>query len=161
MKSKTANTIIIISFIIFLIYCSYKINNKCHEYVYQHTIEYDTIIMYDTIHYKLIRPVNNYITRIDTIYLNDYNFDNEKIEIPITTMEYSTDEFKAQISGFNATLDYIDIYAKNTNINSREKTIINNKKKFGIGINIGYGYVGNKGIQPYIGFGISYNILTF
>jgi opacity protein-like surface antigen len=69
--------------------------------------------------------------------------------------------YDMQVSGINVELDYIKTFPKTevqyitTTEYVREKP-----KKWGIGVIGGYG-IGGSGFQPYIGFGISYDIIQF
>ncbi len=74
-----------------------------------------------------------------------------------TCQEDST--YHAWVSGFNVSLDSIDIFERTVKITQH---IREPPKRWGLGLHVGAGYygTGNK-IGPYIGIGISYNILTW
>ena len=68
-----------------------------------------------------------------------------------------------RVSGYRPQLDSIHIYHRTEYITKEIKTVAK-PKRWGIGLQAGYGVsFSNKQIQatPYIGIGISYNILTW
>ena len=86
----------------------------------------------------------------DTIY--------DTIQIPIVQKIYSDSTYKAWVSGYNPSLDSIEIYNRTISISNTKIKLLN--KRWGIGIQTGVGLKDGK-MEPYIGVGISYNILCF
>ena len=132
----------------------------------------DTVTVIDTI--TIEKPVtrDSVIVRTEKVYVKVYNDnDNENendnlnlnedsvaVEIPITQKVYEDSTYKAWVSGFHANLDSINVY-QSTNTITITKTI-KDKKRFGVGIGVGVGTDG-KGITPYIGIGIHYDLIGF
>lgn len=136
----------------------------------------DTIkeTIYDTIpYYKPVLKdslVINYITEklpavvksdSDSIGVEKVIIDSVEVEIPITQKIYEDSLYKAFVSGYRQSLDSLIIYSPKeivtiTNIKPKEK-------RWGIGLQVGYGMTMNRSPQfaPYIGVGISYNIFSF
>lgn len=83
--------------------------------------------------------------------------DSVELSIPITQKTYETEDYRAYISGYNATLDSIFISRQTTTIRIREPT---KQKRFSVGLQAGYGMT-PKGFQPYIGVGISATLFSF
>lgn len=83
--------------------------------------------------------------------------DSVAVTIPITQKVYEDSTFRAYVSGYKPALDSIEIYKRTETIYIRSPT---KSKRWGIGIQAGYGLTPNR-VQPYIGIGITYNILTF
>lgn len=89
--------------------------------------------------------------------------DSVEVEIPITQTVYGDSTYRAYVSGYRASLDSLILYPQ------REIVTINNtypkpkQKRWGIGIQVGYGISinGTPQLSPYIGVGISYNIFSF
>lgn len=89
--------------------------------------------------------------------------DSIMVEIPITQTVYGDSTYRAYVSGYRASLDSLIFYPQ------REIVTINNtypkskQKRWGIGIQVGYGIStnGTPQLSPYIGVGISYNIFSF
>lgn len=80
--------------------------------------------------------------RVDTIY----------VPIPITQKEYLTDNYHAWVSGYNPSLDSIDVYSKTVYVTKKIPV-----RRWGLGVMAGYG-VGRSGLSPYIGLGVYYRL---
>ena len=118
----------------------------------------DTFIRVDTIRDSIPYPV--YETVIQTVpelfpvYITlggDTIREPVYIPVPITQMEYRTEDYRLSISGYKPNLDYIEIYRKTEQIT---KVV---DRRFGIGITAGYG-IGRNGLSPYVGIGGFYRI---
>lgn len=83
--------------------------------------------------------------------------DSVEVVIPITQKIYEDSTFRAYVSGFHPALDSIQIFQRKETVYNRSPT---KNKRWGIGIQAGLGLTPNR-VQPYIGIGISYNIITF
>lgn len=140
------------------------------------TVAKDTTVI-DTIQYYVPVPkdsvVIRYITKVIPIRENDrqdHPFDSTeitiekdtandsfKVHIPITQKEYITQDYKAYVSGYQASLDSINIYRHETTkvFVERQK-----EKKWSIGISAGIGAT-PEGMQPYIGISITRSLFRF
>lgn len=118
----------------------------------------DTVVIHDTLHIAKPISVESAVVRIDTIRVKDAN-DTIYISapIPITQMRYTDSTYTAWVSGYSPSLDSIYVYPKREIITT---TIRPKPRRWGVGVHGGVG-ITPKGLQPYIGLGISYNILTF
>jgi hypothetical protein len=77
----------------------------------------------------------------------------DTIPIPITQKKYSGEGYTTYVSGFNQSLDSINVRERTIN-----NTIIKYKsRRWNIGISAGYG-MNAKGLSPFIGVGVTYNI---
>ena len=121
--------------------------------------ENDTSTLCDTIRDSIPYPV--YETVIQTvpemfpIYITlEGDTVREPIFVPIriTQKEYLTDDYHAWVSGYNPSLDSIDIFRKTMSITKRQSS-----RRWGIGITAGYG-IGRNGLSPYVGIGGYYRI---
>lgn len=78
--------------------------------------------------------------------------------IPISSKVYTDDStYRCQVSGYHATLDWIETYHKTIEINHPPN---DRRSRFHIGLQGGYGVVrldGRTGLGPYIGLGITVN----
>ncbi len=83
--------------------------------------------------------------------------DSAEVIIPITQKVYETDDYRAYISGYRATMDSIFIRQRTNTIRIREPT---KPKRFSIGLQVGYGMT-PKGFQPYAGIGVTVNLWNF
>jgi hypothetical protein len=135
-----------------------------------------TIVVYDTITYRKPVAVDSVVVRYKTVHveLKEDNFpklddkednfpiknDSTTVELPITQKTYKDSTYTAWVSGYDPSLDSIQVYPK-----TEYKTITNtikmqDTKRWGIGIQGGVGY-GKGGFTPYIGIGIQYNIIRW
>ena len=73
---------------------------------------------------------------------------------------YSDSTFDAWVSGIDPRLDSIKTYQTNIVITKEIPVIQVKKTRWGLGVNAGYG-VGQGCLTPYIGVGVSYNILSW
>lgn len=123
----------------------------------------DTVRIRDTIRDTIPKPVKETLKRNDTVYLpilidttTDRTVEGDSIPvlIPITSKEYKTDDYRAVVSGYNPSLDSMEIY--------RDKKIITltplqKNKRWGFGLQAGYSYLGGW----YMGAGVSYNLFMW
>lgn len=142
----------------------------------------DTTTVTDTIFYMM--PVatdsvrTKYITRYlpvvkrDTILAENSNLhngeclpplllsddrDSTAVEIPITQKRYEGTDYCAYVSGYEASLDSIFVFARTTTIRERSTKP---PDKWHIGVTAGYG-ITTKGLQPYVGIGLTYSLISF
>lgn len=84
--------------------------------------------------------------------------DSVTVQIPITQRVYETDRYRAVVSGYQPSLDDLLIYQPTQVVRIKDKP-----KRWGIGVQVGYGITVGKQPQfsPYIGIGVSYNLFQF
>ena len=92
------------------------------------------------------------------ICVSDTIKDSVFVQIPIEQKVYSDSNYTAWVSGYNPKLDSISI----THTEVSHKLVNNSKgsKRLFIGIQVGYG-ITPRGMQPYLGLGVSYNFFGF
>lgn len=124
----------------------------------------DTVIVYKTIEVPVPTDsvVTHFITRTlpvvhdtCTIATTDTIRDSVRVEIPITRKTYQGEDYRAVVSGYEVNLDTISVISRTVT-----NTIIKKPPRFGVGPTVGYGMT-NKGLSPYIGIGVYYNLFTF
>lgn len=83
-----------------------------------------------------------------------YNADSAVVELPIEQKVYGDSTYKAWVSGFDARLDSIKLFqpTKYITITTKQKP-----SRWNVGLQGGVG-ITPKGIQPYIGVGVSYKL---
>lgn len=86
---------------------------------------------------------------------NEATVDSVKLLMPITQKKYESEDYKAWVSGYDASLDSIHVYSRREIITTREPT--KKSKRLGLGMMAGYGVTPN-GLQPYVGVGVSYKL---
>ena len=145
----------------------YFVNEHRNSHSSEMKVKVDTLFVYDTIFVEkpVIKKVEIIDTLLlpvpitDTLMLHDTIF----VHLPIEQRQYSDPSYTAWVSGYRPQLDSIHIYQQTQYITNEVK-VATMPKRWGIGLQAGYGVsFSNKQIQatPYIGIGISYNILTW
>lgn len=145
----------------------YFVNEHRNSHSSEMKVKVDTLFVYDTIFVE--KPVIKKVEIIDTLLLpvpitdTLMLHDTVLIHLPIEQHQYGDHRYTAWVSGYRPQLDSIRIYQR-TEFITKEVKPITKPKRWGIGLQAGYGAsISNKQIQatPYIGIGISYNILTW
>lgn len=144
-------------------------------------IERDTVTLTDTVPEYLPAPKDSGLVRWmvikvpverrDTaakeatapVMAGDIVHDTIEVELPVTQKHYQTENYQAWVSGYRPNLDSIQVYQKEKLITETITITQKAKKKhWGIGFTGGYGYDFNsKTAAPYVGIGLSYNLITF
>ena len=87
------------------------------------------------------------------------NTDSVEAVIPITQKSYGDSTYTAWVSGFRPALDSIHVYPRREVVTVTQTSRCK-AKRWGVGLHAGYGLT-PRGLQPYIGFGLNYNLLNF
>ena len=131
-------------------------------------VQTDTLYFRDTI--KVDKPVpvpKPYPVYLpaDTVRLVNVQHDTVEVIVPIEQKHYRDSLYDAWVSGYKPNLDSLHVYpvtkVVTTTITTNAKT-----KRWGIGVQAGvgaqYGTIGKQmDVGPYVGVGISYNLLPF
>ena len=145
----------------------YFVNEQRNSHSSEMKVKVDTLFIYDTIIVE--KPVIKKVETIDTLLLpvpitdTQMLHDTVFVHLPIEQRQYSDPRYTAWVSGYRPQLDSIHIYQQTQYITNEVK-VATMPKRWGIGLQAGYGVsFSNKQINatPYIGIGISYNILTW
>lgn len=114
----------------------------------------DTVIIVDTLRDTVPVPIRETVTKYvlvpgDTIvkYLK-----GDTVFLPVMQKEYSTPDYRAWVSGYNAALDSIDVFPKTVYVTKKPA------RRWGLGVSAGYGAC-RSGLSPYIGIGVYCRIL--
>ena len=146
-----------------------------------HTVT-DTLIIRDTVHIALPTPQTTDTVgtvtipvpvppdrhtgtiATDTLRITDTIY----IRLPIEQRYYTGPHYEAWISGHRPRLDSLRIRTETLRLTTattvtRTATTARQPKpeRWGIGIHLGYGMTIAPQLRPYIGIGISYNLITF
>ena len=108
-----------------------------------------TIVKYEVVQLPIVAKD----TICDTIK------DSVFVEVPIEQKVYSDSNYTAWVSGYRPRLDSIHI----THTEVSHKLVNNSSegsKRLYLGIQVGYG-ITPRGLQPYLGLGVSYNFFGF
>lgn len=131
---------------------------RCHHSTESEPPIRDTIV--DTI--KVVKPiaVDSVVTRYkwvnvervkDTTIVNEVSevvFDTVMVRLPIESKHYEGENYEAWVSGYEPSLDSINVY---------NRTILPKPKRWSIGLQGGLG-ITPKGVQPYFGIGVSFRL---
>lgn len=139
---------------------SFWLGQKCpNVQISKENGQVDTLVIRDTI--VIVKPIS--VTRtvidtvfvpvIDTIRLRDTLFLKQEKERVIWKDSLS----EVYASGIMASIDSVKHFQQ---IRVIKETVKLKDKKWGVGVQFGYG-ASKEGLSPYVGIGISWNILTF
>ena len=130
-------------------------------------VERDTIVVTktDTIRDTLPIPIKEEIMRYKTIKVRVDSLitdtivrcDTAFVTLPISQKVYQDSTYKAYVSGYDAKLDSINVYQRQSIVTVIERT---KPKHWHLGISTGVG-ANHKGFTPYVGLGITYSIWSF
>lgn len=119
------------------------------------------VTKWDTIWREKPVSVASSVIRHDTVRLATLERDTVFVDVPIERRVYQEDSlYRAVVSGWHPSLDTLMVFPRTTTITIREKVPIPDRRRWGIGIQAGAGATRN-GLTPYIGVGVSYNLLTW
>lgn len=125
-------------------------------------VQTDTLYLRDTI--RIDRPVPKpypvYLPS-DTVRLVTTQHDTVEVLVPMEQKHYSDSLYDAWVSGYKPNLDSLRIYQTTKVVTITETIKVPEKKRWGLGIQVGGTYLPKVGPTPYVGVGISYNLLTF
>lgn len=99
---------------------------------------------------------------VDTVQVRVQDTVRVMVQVPRETRVYGDSTYRAQVSGFRPSLDWIEVYPQTVYIT--RNISVDSRKRWGIGLQAGYGAYfdgGDVSLSPYVGIGISWNILTW
>ena len=108
-----------------------------------------TIVKYEVVRLPIVKD-----TICDTIK------DSVFVQVPIEQKVYSDSNYTAWVSGYRPRLDSIHITHKEVSFHKLVNNNSKGSKRLFIGIQVGYG-ITPRGMQPYLGLGVSYNFFGF
>ena len=154
------NIILIIPFLVGLLagrFC-------CTRGPVEHFVErVDTLVVRDTITREKPVFVDRYITRTETVLLPVHDTtvvrDSVLVDVPIERRIYQEDSlYRAVVSGFRVSLDTLQVYRTTKEITKYVTVPV--RKRWGVGVTGGWGF-GKDGLTPFVGVGVSYNLINF
>lgn len=137
---------------------------SCTQKPTEPSVVRDTLILHDTI--RIEKPVAKYVTTRDTIKIPVVVTEHDTIYVSLPREEktYTDSTYRAVVSGYEPSLDLIEVYPQKTIITETHNIFVPSRKRWGIGVQVGYGAALNGKqvvLSPYIGVGLSYNLFTF
>ena len=122
----------------------------------------DTLIVVDTVRIAQPVPVEVRVTDTMLVAVTDTvrQTDTVYVRVPKETKTYEGKDYKAQVSGYRPSLDWIEVYPETKYITK----FVTPRKRWGIGVQVGYGAMLHDRqaiLSPYVGVGISSNLLVW
>ena len=125
----------------------------------------DTLLIFDTI--TLTKPVFVEKIQLDSVYMpvtdTLWKHDTLYVYLEREQIQWQDSLCRVYASGINPQVDSVTHFVQETIINREISVPVKVKSRWGLGIHVGYG-AGVNGKQvyltPYVGVGISYNILS-
>ena len=126
----------------------------------------DTLLIFDTI--TLTKPVFVEKIQLDSVYMpvtdTLWKHDTLYVYLEREQIQWQDSLCRVYASGINPQVDSVTHFVQETIITREISVPVKVKSRWGLGINVGYG-AGVNGKQvyltPYVGVGISYNILSW
>jgi hypothetical protein len=119
----------------------------------------DTVRHVDTVMIRDVKIKERTLLRADTIKTLTLEHDTVEVEVPISQSVYQDSIYTAWVSGYRASLDSIQIRPVSYVV-TRESVVTGKRKRWRLGVSVGCGAT-PKGVQPFIGVGVGYNIVEF
>jgi hypothetical protein len=141
---------VLLGFFLILSLARPRIAEPVIDYVRIDSVVHDTLVVYKP------KLVFSDVVRHDTVLLVTTSNDTVHVDMPIESKEYADSSYRAWVSGFHVALDSIQVYPA-TVYRTRIMKAATSKKRFGIGVQVGYGYP----TGFYAGVGVSYNLFSF
>lgn len=111
-----------------------------------------TIVKYEVVRLPIVAN--------DTICVSDTIKDSVFVQVPIEQKVYSDSNYTAWVSGYHPRLDSISITHQEVSFHKLVNNSSKGSKRLFIGIQVGYG-ITPRGMQPYLGLGVSYRFVGF
>lgn len=136
------------------------------ETIIAESTKVDTLIIRDTITQYAPQYVHRHTRDTIRIPIREVVHDTVSVYLPRETKIYEDARYRAEVSGYEPSLDRIDIYAQTQIVTKDVTQVVKKKTRWGIGISAGYGLAinaNNRAITPapYVGIGIQYNLISW
>jgi hypothetical protein len=126
----------------------------------------DTLVIRDTLTQYQPKLVRVHTRDTISVTLTEVRHDTVAVYLPRETKIYEDARYRAEVSGYQPSLDRIDIFTQTQIVTQSTAQVVRQKTRWGIGISAGYGVAINTTNQtfkpaPYIGVGIQYNLVSW
>jgi len=124
-----------------------------------------TLIVRDTVVHERVKWKTRYVTRIDTLYhtITDTLGDTTIVRVPVPISQHlftDYETYKCLVSGYGVSMDMMETYQQ-TVFRDIVVTKTPRPKRWGLGVQVGYGITTSGDVKPYLGVGLSYNLVRF
>lgn len=134
-----------------------------HGPVEAESVRVDTLVVRDTITRYRPEYRTNYVR--DSIFVTLTERDTVYVSLPREVRVYEDKRYRAEVSGYQPSLDRIDIYEQERVVTQHSTQVVSVKKptRWGLGVQVGYGMTIEKtpSWTPYVGVGLSYNLISW
>ena len=127
-------------------------------------VQVDTLRIRDTL--RIEKPVPVEVRVVDTMLVSVTDTvtanDTVYLSLPRETKVYGDSTYTAQVSGYRPELDWVEVYPQTVYVT--KNVITKDISRWGIGLQAGYGAYASGGqvrLAPYLGVGISYDIMRW
>lgn len=129
-------------------------------------VQRDTLVIRDTVTHYEPRYIERHTRDTIRIPIPELVHDTVAVYLPRETKIYEDARYRAEVSGYQPSLDRIDIFTQTQVVTQSTAQVVKRKTRWGIGISAGYGVAINTTDQtfkpaPYIGVGIHYNLVSW
>ena len=129
-------------------------------------VQRDTLVIRDTVTHYAPRYIERHTRDTITVTLTEVRHDTVAVYLPRETKVYEDTRYRAEVSGYQPSLDRIDIFTQTQVLTTDVTQVVKRTTRWGLGISAGYGVAINVADQafrpaPYIGVGIQYNLVCW
>lgn len=126
----------------------------------------DTLILRDTITRYKPEYIHSHTRDTIRVPVTEILHDTVAVYLPREVKVYEDPRYRAEVSGYQPSLDRIDIFTQTEVITQSTAQVVKRKTRWGLGISAGYGVAINTTEQtfmptPYIGLGLHYNLVSW
>lgn len=134
--------------------------------IVEERVQRDTVVIRDTLTQYKPKHIHTHTRDTITVTLTEIRHDTVAVYLPRETKVYEDKRYRAEVSGYQPSLDRIDIFTQTEVVTRDVAQVVKQKTRWGIGISAGYGVAINTAEQafkpaPYIGIGIQYNLVSW
>lgn len=124
----------------------------------------DTLVIRDTITRETPRFTRVYVRDSIYVIVRDTLTVKDTVWLPREVKVYEDERYRAEVSGYQPSLDRIDIYTQDRVVTQEVFKTVTKKTRWGVGLQAGYGATLTEGRirgTPYVGVGVSWNFITW
>lgn len=134
--------------------------------IVEERVQRDTLVIRDTVTHYTPKYIERHTRDTIRIPIPELVHDTVAVYLPRETKIYEDARYRAEVSGYQPSLDRIDIFTQTQVVTQNTAQVVRQKARWGIGISAGYGITINTTDQtfkpaPYIGVGIQYNLVSW
>lgn len=126
----------------------------------------DTLVLRDTVTRYVPQYVHSHTRDTIRVEIRELVHDTVAVYLPRETRVYEDSLYRAEVSGYQPSLDRIDIFTQTQVVTKETVRTVKRRTHWGLGVSAGYGVAINVADQafrpaPYIGIGIQYNLISW